>query len=190
MPKGPTAYTRQRLWEAQPFCVYCEANLPFEKSTAEHIKPRAKGGNNPIDNLVIACAPCNAKRACRELTAEERAKIERVKILRRIPDFPRGTEYRIIRPTSQRVRLTTWDILRTIALPILNPIVPPELFRKKLPVVHAADGEVVNLQVVANLHRKIKRKIARKQKKGGGLGCWNYRKTDTCCAAPEVQSAF
>jgi len=38
-------------------CAYCDArNVPLQ---IEHIHPKARGGSNRINNLTLACAPCN-----------------------------------------------------------------------------------------------------------------------------------
>jgi len=38
-------------------CAYCDArNVPMQ---IEHIHPKARGGSNRINNLTLACAPCN-----------------------------------------------------------------------------------------------------------------------------------
>jgi 5-methylcytosine-specific restriction endonuclease McrA len=42
-------------WERR--CAYCGAqNTPLQ---VEHIVPKARGGSNRVNNLTIACAPCN-----------------------------------------------------------------------------------------------------------------------------------
>jgi len=42
-------------------CAYCGAtNVPLE---IEHIVPRSKGGTNRIDNLTLACRPCNQEKS-------------------------------------------------------------------------------------------------------------------------------
>ena len=48
-------------------CCYCgEKNIPLE---IEHIIPKSRGGSNKIDNLCLACRPCNQKKGSQ--TAEE-----------------------------------------------------------------------------------------------------------------------
>ena len=46
-------------------CTYCGAkNVPIE---IDHIHPRSKGGSDRIDNLALACRPCNEKKGSRPL---------------------------------------------------------------------------------------------------------------------------
>ena len=46
-------------------CVYCsKENVPLQ---IEHVVPRAKGGSNRVNNLVIACEPCNTKKGARNI---------------------------------------------------------------------------------------------------------------------------
>ena len=48
-------------------CSYCgKQNIPLE---VEHIIPKSRGGSNRVDNLCIACNPCNQKKGNK--TAEE-----------------------------------------------------------------------------------------------------------------------
>lgn len=52
-------------------CWYCEAPVECPTctpgsqipGTLDHIKPRAKGGNNAISNLRLSCLPCNRDKA-------------------------------------------------------------------------------------------------------------------------------
>lgn len=45
-------------------CRYCgiEVGINFH---LDHVKPRAYGGQTTLDNLVVACAPCNLKKSGR-----------------------------------------------------------------------------------------------------------------------------
>lgn len=47
-------------------CVYCDSNSNL---TIDHVLPEMKGGDNSVDNLVVACRPCNARK--REFTIEQ-----------------------------------------------------------------------------------------------------------------------
>ena len=47
---------RQQIFEAwQHCCAYCDAAA----DTLDHVKPRHKGGNTVVSNLVPACCACN-----------------------------------------------------------------------------------------------------------------------------------
>lgn len=41
-------------------CYYCKKNIIFGKDTIDHKIPVSRGGTSNIDNLVIACHPCNS----------------------------------------------------------------------------------------------------------------------------------
>lgn len=41
-------------------CIYCKKPLTLETMTIEHVVPRAKGGNNKLENLRPACSFCNS----------------------------------------------------------------------------------------------------------------------------------
>lgn len=50
------------------FCVYCGVKMFLKtrigepKATLDHIIPKSKGGTDALENLVLACAPCNNKK--------------------------------------------------------------------------------------------------------------------------------
>ena len=54
----------QRL-ASKPICHYCGVALSADTATLEHIVPRSIGGTHSPYNVVLACGPCNAKRADR-----------------------------------------------------------------------------------------------------------------------------
>jgi 5-methylcytosine-specific restriction endonuclease McrA len=41
-------------------CFYCETEL--SEMTVDHVEPLAAGGTDTLQNLVIACKPCNASK--------------------------------------------------------------------------------------------------------------------------------
>jgi len=53
-------------------CHWCDAPLDISitghsapsppRATIDHVTPRSAGGANTLDNLVLACEPCNARR--------------------------------------------------------------------------------------------------------------------------------
>lgn len=43
-------------------CWWCETRLPARKLTLDHLKPKSKGGSNALENLRLACFPCNNSR--------------------------------------------------------------------------------------------------------------------------------
>jgi 5-methylcytosine-specific restriction endonuclease McrA len=51
------------LWDRRPFCHWCGAGLTVEQGTVDHVIPLSKGGLNSRNNYVLACQPCNNKRA-------------------------------------------------------------------------------------------------------------------------------
>jgi len=64
------------------FCWYC--GKPVEecgKLTAEHIFPRAKGGDDSFDNIAYACRQCNSSKGDKDLVEWM------IKTLNKIPPF-------------------------------------------------------------------------------------------------------
>lgn len=43
-------------------CCYCNEVFLVENLTVEHIVPLSWGGSNDINNIDLACAPCNQQR--------------------------------------------------------------------------------------------------------------------------------
>lgn len=43
-------------------CWWCETRLPVKKLTLDHLRPKSKGGSNALENLRLACFPCNNSR--------------------------------------------------------------------------------------------------------------------------------
>lgn len=59
-------------------CAYCGQEGKLE---VEHVTPRSRGGSNSVNNLVVACRPCNEKKGKQSLTeflAKKPAQLKRV----------------------------------------------------------------------------------------------------------------
>ena len=41
-------------------CFYCKKQVAKGEATIDHVEPTSRGGQKVIQNLVIACKPCNA----------------------------------------------------------------------------------------------------------------------------------
>lgn len=46
-------------------CQYCGRRLPLKQLTYDHVVPRSKGGPTRWENIVMACYPCNERKADR-----------------------------------------------------------------------------------------------------------------------------
>lgn len=46
-------------------CQYCQAKLPAQGLTLDHVTPRSKGGASTWENLVASCKPCNNRKSDR-----------------------------------------------------------------------------------------------------------------------------
>jgi len=58
-PKGQ--YIEALIRRDGPTCWYCRTMLDFVEMTTEHLVARSSGGPHHMDNLVIACQPCNER---------------------------------------------------------------------------------------------------------------------------------
>ena len=43
-------------------CFYCRKSVKREEVTIDHADPKCAGGGDDLQNLLIACKPCNAKK--------------------------------------------------------------------------------------------------------------------------------
>jgi 5-methylcytosine-specific restriction endonuclease McrA len=46
-------------------CQYCRTKVPMSEFTYDHVRPRSQGGKTKWENIVVACLPCNHKKADR-----------------------------------------------------------------------------------------------------------------------------
>jgi 5-methylcytosine-specific restriction endonuclease McrA len=63
---SPTRRKMLRLAERDgSHCVWCSTPLTYRSlhATLDHVRCRSHGGADALDNLVLACAPCNHRRA-------------------------------------------------------------------------------------------------------------------------------
>ncbi len=59
-------FTRRNLFERDNYtCQYCAAKLPSTELSLDHVTPRSIGGRSTWENLVVACIPCNDRKANR-----------------------------------------------------------------------------------------------------------------------------
>ena len=49
----------------QTSCCFCGIPLLMEDKTIEHLVPKSVGGSEEIENLAVACQPCNNKKGSR-----------------------------------------------------------------------------------------------------------------------------
>lgn len=59
-----TAEEIRELFQRMPYCAYCRA---VEKLSLDHVVPVAKGGQNCLENVTVACMPCNASKGVMSL---------------------------------------------------------------------------------------------------------------------------
>jgi 5-methylcytosine-specific restriction endonuclease McrA len=46
-------------------CYLCHETFLPNQLTLDHLKPRSRGGSNKLENLRLACFPCNNRRSNR-----------------------------------------------------------------------------------------------------------------------------
>jgi 5-methylcytosine-specific restriction endonuclease McrA len=56
---------RKQLYQQDRECFWCGRKLCLDHNqqnfaTIEHLVPRSKGGSSRIENLALACQPCNS----------------------------------------------------------------------------------------------------------------------------------
>lgn len=53
---------KRAMHEKDPRCVYCEKVIELEYAILDHRIPISRGGSNRLDNLVLACKPCDIEK--------------------------------------------------------------------------------------------------------------------------------
>jgi hypothetical protein len=66
-------YKAEALTEQAGCCKYCFAPLTGSTATADHVRPRSKGGTSMRRNIVAACVECNAAKGSMPVGAFNRA---------------------------------------------------------------------------------------------------------------------
>ncbi|MEC4815649.1 MAG: HNH endonuclease signature motif containing protein [Scytonema sp. PMC 1069.18] len=61
-PKQKQSKKSQLLQEYGSCCWWCSRHLPSNQLTLDHLKPKSRGGSNSLENLRLACFPCNNSR--------------------------------------------------------------------------------------------------------------------------------
>ena len=81
LPTGRRAYVDTREWLLDrygPVCAYCGQKVTVESITLDHVTPRrGQTAYDRRDNLVLACSPCNGKKADAPILAFLLARRER-----------------------------------------------------------------------------------------------------------------
>ncbi len=66
VPRRGVPFTRKNLLERDGYrCQYCLRGLRPQEATLDHVTPRSRGGKRSWENLVVACARCNRRKANR-----------------------------------------------------------------------------------------------------------------------------
>jgi 5-methylcytosine-specific restriction endonuclease McrA len=64
--ESAVTFSRRNLFKRDHVtCQYCGARPGTSELTIDHVKPRSQGGASTWDNCVLACVPCNARKANR-----------------------------------------------------------------------------------------------------------------------------
>ena len=70
-------FNRHNVWlRDDGCCQYCGKKLRLDEFTYEHVQPQSRGGQTKWENIVVACLPCNNRKANRT-PAEAHMKLRR-----------------------------------------------------------------------------------------------------------------
>ena len=61
----------EKSWRSKPevTCFWCRGTVSSKSAHTDHITSLHRGGSHSIDNLCIACGPCNLKKSSRTLSS-------------------------------------------------------------------------------------------------------------------------
>jgi 5-methylcytosine-specific restriction endonuclease McrA len=66
VPRRGVPFNRRNLYVRDEYrCQYCGRKLEGPEITIDHVRPRVQGGISSWENCVLACIPCNRKKAHR-----------------------------------------------------------------------------------------------------------------------------
>lgn len=66
VPRRTVPFNRRNLYHRDSFrCQYCRRQLEPAELTIDHVLPRVQGGISSWENCVLACVPCNRRKAHR-----------------------------------------------------------------------------------------------------------------------------
>lgn len=100
IPRRTVPFNRKNLFvRDQNRCQYCRRKLETRELTIDHVLPRAQGGTSHWRNCVLACVPCNRRKAHR---TPEQAHMA----LLRDPVRPRWTPRQLFTGLERR---ETWE---------------------------------------------------------------------------------
>lgn len=89
-------FSRGNIFKRDQFaCQYCGKKPGTEELTIDHVIPKALGGKTNWENCVVACVPCNSRKADKLL------KNTNMKLLK-IPTIPKATDIKL------KVKYQSW----------------------------------------------------------------------------------
>lgn len=66
VPRNAVAFSRRNLYARDhATCQYCGVQPGTANLTIDHVQPRSRGGTSTWENCVLACLPCNLRKADR-----------------------------------------------------------------------------------------------------------------------------
>jgi 5-methylcytosine-specific restriction endonuclease McrA len=93
-------------------CQYCGLKVRRDEFTYDHVIPRMVGGRTCWENVVVACVPCNQKKAGRT-PEESRMTLRSTPVKpKKLPDIPREMQFTPGMPESWKAWLRSavyWD---------------------------------------------------------------------------------
>lgn len=64
MPTSEVKFTRSNVYEHfRNKCAYCGNKFSTKELNLDHVIPSSKGGKTTWENIVLACIPCNSRKA-------------------------------------------------------------------------------------------------------------------------------
>lgn len=69
VPRNVVAFSRRNIYKRDRYtCQYCGCQPGSKELTIDHVHPRSRGGTSTWENCVLACLPCNKRKADRTPT--------------------------------------------------------------------------------------------------------------------------
>lgn len=101
MGQKSVVFSRRNLFKRDRYCCqYCGLQLGPDELTIDHVLPKSKGGVSSWENCVLACIPCNKRKADHRTPEQAGMKLRRV---------PKKPSWKTLVQVPPRERRESWN---------------------------------------------------------------------------------
>lgn len=91
VPKVGLVFNRRNIFTRDNYtCQYCGVQCDTSNLSIDHVVPRSRGGKSTFENCVVACMPCNRKKADKTLEQSKMVLLSKPIKPKWVPSFHNG----------------------------------------------------------------------------------------------------